>query len=83
MSWLQDVRAELTGFLYDHVLPILDDKQKRRERIATAALQGLLASDWAHAGQHGQGETMLSGFAVACADALIAALDAEPGKGEK
>jgi hypothetical protein len=54
----------------------------RRERIATAALQGLLARgvNWSGAGDLAAYRELVAQEAAAYADALILELDKEPGK---
>lgn len=59
--------------------------EMRRERIATAALQGLLAGDasgqsHSHQSRWSNEPADAAGRAVELADALIAALDAKAGK---
>ena len=52
----------------------------QRAYIATAAMQGMLAGDTGWASDHPSSRERLAGFAVAHADALIAALAARKEK---
>jgi hypothetical protein len=63
---------------YVYLKPVIDPG--RRERIATAALQGVLAGGLAQLVEHQASNEAIAYKAVTIADALIAELDRKGGK---